>query len=69
MKTWYVTLPIAGTIGIAGVEAETEQEAIDIALSMEYKEGEHDIEWEQLEHMTEGNCNNFSTNDASAKEE
>lgn len=69
MKTWYVTLPIAGTISIGGVEAETEDEAIEKALEMAYKEGEHDIEWEKMRCLTQGNCNYFATNDASADEE
>jgi hypothetical protein len=69
MKTWTVLLPIAGTLSISGIEAETEEEAIEKAFEIPYDEKAHDLEWEQFEHLTQGNVLYPSTNDASAEEE
>ena len=66
MKTWSVTIPITG-LAYLEVEAETEDEAIDIAMdSVTIDEVET---WEPIRHVNKGNvCYAMQPWDAEAVE-
>lgn len=52
MANYLVTIPIAGSI-THSVEANSEEEAIKLALDMDPREG--DLTWEPFEKLVEGN--------------
>lgn len=64
-KTEYlVSIPIAGAIHLT-VEASSEEEAKDAAWEKLNEEGESagDVEWEYMDHLTEGNVCHAPLND------
>lgn len=52
MKTYIVTIPIAGHLRFE-VEAEDEESAIEKASDMDHEKAE--LEWEQLSRFNQGN--------------
>lgn len=64
-KTYNVSIPTTG-IAYFTVEAESEEEAIEAALSGDYEH--HDHEWEYREHMNSGWVSHLMLNDAEAEE-
>lgn len=66
MKTWFVSLPVTGTATIE-VQAETEEGAIDAALSAELTV-EHLREWEAIRQIVRGNIFCGIRNEAEAVE-
>lgn len=68
MKTYYVEVPITGTINIE-VQASSEQEAIEKALESDDLKTENITEWEAHEHVIQGNVFYGSLSSAEAVEE
>ena len=69
MKTFYVTIPIAGTLTIA-MEAENRKAAKDAAWNKYDEEGADagEIEWEALESISTGNVLHVPCNDVEVSE-
>lgn len=77
MALFNVTIPITGVYS-ALVQADSEEEAIDRALSLEYGNLEEEsdptydgdsVEWDVCRHIVTGNVFHGRQNDASAKKE
>lgn len=68
MKLYTVKVPIVAVCYVE-VEAENEQEAIDMAFESDDLELENVEEWEPLEHITQGNVIYTCHNDAEVVEE
>ncbi len=66
-KKWSVALPVAGTL-YKEVEAETEEETIEIALESMYDPASDTFEWEAMRTIVSGNCCHAPTFEASAEE-
>lgn len=69
MKKYTVEIPIVGVMTVCGIEAETEDEAIEKALCKGYNETEDEIRWDCVENVVEGNVFCGELNTAEAKEE
>lgn len=54
MKEYTVLVPITGYVEVV-VEAENEQEAIDMAMDDEDINLDNVMEWDMVKHITEGN--------------
>lgn len=68
MKRYTVKVPIVAVCYVE-VEAESEKEAIDLALESDDVSLENVEEWEPLEHITQGNVIYTYHNDAEVVEE
>lgn len=68
MKLYTVKVPIVAVCYV-DVEAENEQEAIDMAFENDDLKLENVEEWEPLEHITQGNVIYTHHNDAEVVEE
>lgn len=62
MKEYTVLVPITGYVEVV-VEAENEQEAIDMAMGDEDINLDYVMEWDMIEHITEGNVFHGIKND------
>ncbi len=67
MKKWNVDLPITGYFTVEGVEAETEEDAIEAAMEADY-DIDNMTEWEVAEHAARGTVNYAVLRHGSAEE-
>lgn len=67
MKKYTVKVPIVAVCYVE-VEAENEQEAIDMAFESDDLKLENVDEWEPLEHIVEGNVVRTYNSDVEAEE-
>lgn len=69
MKTYTVTLPVTGSVSMYGIEAESEEEAIEKALNIPYDKNQHDLIWNIEEKIVQGNVFYGELSEAYAEEE
>ena len=70
MKTYYVTIPIAGRM-LFRIEADSKAAAKEAAWNKYDTSGESEaecVEWEAMDNITQGNCCRAPYNDVEVQE-